>query len=83
MGNAISTFIAGLAPAELQAYRLQEAASVKLPYLGLALAILILAVLIAKSTLPALAIQRRDAAAGKDRSKHKDRERASTESCCR
>ena len=53
-----------LVPAELQAYRLQEAASVKLPYLGLALAILILSVLIAKSTLPALAIQRRDAAAG-------------------
>ena len=40
-----------LAPAELQAYRLQEAASVKLPYLGLALAILLLGVLIAKSNL--------------------------------
>ncbi len=53
-----------LAPAELQAYRLQEAASVKLPYLGLALAILILCLLIAKSTLPNLAIQRHDAAAG-------------------
>jgi MFS transporter, FHS family, L-fucose permease len=52
-----------LAPAELQAYRLQEAGSVKLPYLGLALAILILGVLIAKSNLPAPAVERRDAAA--------------------
>ena len=51
-----------LAPAELQAYRLQEAASVKLPYLGLAFAILILGVLIAKSNLPALVVERRDAA---------------------
>src|ERR1700730_8504973 len=51
-----------LAPAELQAYRLQEAASVKLPYFGLALAILILGVLIAKSNLPALVVERRDAA---------------------
>jgi FHS family L-fucose permease-like MFS transporter len=53
-----------LAPAELQRYRLQEAASVQLPYLGLALAILILGILIAKSTLPNLAIQRHDRAAG-------------------
>jgi MFS transporter, FHS family, L-fucose permease len=51
-----------LAPAELQAYRLQETASVKLAYLGLALAILILGVLIAKSNLPALMVERRDAA---------------------
>jgi MFS transporter, FHS family, L-fucose permease len=53
-----------LAAAELQAYRLQEAASVKLPYLGLAVAILILGILIAKSTLRNLAIERHDAAAG-------------------
>jgi MFS transporter, FHS family, L-fucose permease len=52
-----------LAPAEVQAYRLQEAASVKPPYLGLALAILVLGVLIAKSTLPNLTVQRHDAAA--------------------
>lgn len=52
-----------LAPAELHAYRLQEAASVKVPYLGLALAVLILGFLIAKSTLPILTIQRHDAAA--------------------
>jgi MFS transporter, FHS family, L-fucose permease len=52
-----------LAPADLEAYRLQEAASVKLPYLGLALAVLILGVLIAKSNLPGLAVERRDAAA--------------------
>ena len=52
-----------LAPAELQAYRLQEAASLKPPYLGLALAILILGVLIAKSTLPNLGVRRLDAAA--------------------
>jgi MFS transporter, FHS family, L-fucose permease len=53
-----------LLPAELHAYRLQEAASVKLPYLGLALAMLILGFLIAKSTLPALAIQQGGSAAG-------------------
>jgi MFS transporter, FHS family, L-fucose permease len=53
-----------LAPAELQAYRLQEAASVKLPYLGLALALLILGILIAKSTLPNLATRRHDVTAG-------------------
>ncbi len=52
-----------LAPADLEAYRLQEAGSVKLPYLGLALAVLILGVLIAKSNLPAPAVERRDAAA--------------------
>jgi MFS transporter, FHS family, L-fucose permease len=40
-----------LLPAELHAYRLQEAASVKLPYLGLALAILVLGFLIAKSNM--------------------------------
>ena len=34
----------------------------KLPYLGLALAILILGVLIAKSNLPALVVKRRNAA---------------------
>ncbi|HEY8009230.1 MAG TPA: sugar MFS transporter [Methylocella sp.] len=50
-----------LAPADLQAYRLQEAASVKLPYLGVAFAILILCVLIAKSNLPALVVERCDA----------------------
>jgi MFS transporter, FHS family, L-fucose permease len=53
-----------LAPTELQHYRLEEAASVQLPYLGLALAILILGILIAKSTLPNLAIERHDRAAG-------------------
>jgi MFS transporter, FHS family, L-fucose permease len=53
-----------LAPADLEAYRLQEAASVKQPYLGLALAVLILGVLIAKSNLPGLAVERCDAAAG-------------------
>jgi MFS transporter, FHS family, L-fucose permease len=47
-----------LGPAELHAYRLQEAASVKLPYVGLALALLILGILIAKSTLPNLASHR-------------------------
>jgi FHS family L-fucose permease-like MFS transporter len=52
-----------LLPAELHAYRLQEAAAVKLPYFWLAVAIFTLAVLIAKSALPALAIRRRDPAA--------------------
>ena len=54
--------VRGLAPAELQAYRLEEAASVKLPYLGLALALLILGVLVAKSNLPILGVERRDTA---------------------
>jgi FHS family L-fucose permease-like MFS transporter len=53
-----------LLPAELHAYHLQEAAAVKLPYLWLAVAIFTLGVLIAKSALPALAIHRRDPAAG-------------------
>lgn len=51
-----------LAPAELQAYRLQEAASVIPPYLGLALVIFILAALIARSKLPVPPIERCDVA---------------------
>src|SRR6202162_4552460 len=39
-------------PDRLQAYRLQQAASVKLPYLGLALALVVLALVIAKFKLP-------------------------------
>jgi len=51
-----------LAPAELEAYRLHEAASVIPPYLGLALVIFILGALIARSNLPAFPVERRDAA---------------------
>ena len=51
-----------LAPAELEAYRLHEAASVIPPYLGLALAIFILGALIARSNLSAFPVEHRDAA---------------------
>jgi len=44
-----------LAPADLQAYRLHEASSVKMPYLGLALALMALAVMIALYKLPSIA----------------------------
>jgi MFS transporter, FHS family, L-fucose permease len=60
-----------LLPAELRAYRLEEAAAVKLPYLVLAVAILTLGVLIAKSALPTLAIDKRDPAAGGPIWKHR------------
>jgi FHS family L-fucose permease-like MFS transporter len=43
-----------LPPAQLQAYRVQQASSVKLPYLGLALALIALALVIAKFKLPAI-----------------------------
>jgi len=52
-----------LSPAELHAYRLQEAAAVKIPYLVLAVAIFTLAVLIANSAIPAVAIDKRDLSA--------------------
>ena len=41
-----------LAPLDLQAYRVQQAASVKLPYLGLALLLMALAIVIALVKLP-------------------------------
>lgn len=44
--------IRSMAPAALHAYRLQQASSVKVPYLGLGLALLILCILIAKAHLP-------------------------------
>jgi MFS transporter, FHS family, L-fucose permease len=53
-----------LLPGELKAYRLAEAAAVKLPYLLLAAAILTLAVLIARSALPSLAAGKGDSKAG-------------------
>lgn len=43
-----------LSGAALQAYRVQEASSVKLPYLGLSLALVALAVVIAKFNLPTI-----------------------------
>ncbi len=42
---------------ELQAYRLQQASSVKLPYLGLAIALIALALVIAKFRLPTIAAE--------------------------
>ena len=47
-----------LPPVQLQAYRVQQAASVKLPYLGLALALIALALVIAKFKLPAISTDR-------------------------
>ncbi len=44
-----------LAPAAKQAYRLHEAATVKMPYLGLGLALMALAVMIALYKLPSIA----------------------------
>ncbi len=44
-----------LAPDALQAYRLHEAATVKLPYLGIALALVVLALVIARFNLPKIA----------------------------
>jgi len=41
-----------MSPAALHAYRAQEASSVKLPYLGIALALIVLAIVIAKFNLP-------------------------------
>lgn len=41
-----------MAPADLSAYRLSEAASVKMPYLGLGIALVVLAVIIALYKLP-------------------------------
>lgn len=44
-----------LPAAQLQNYRLQQASSVKLPYLGLALTLVVLGIIIAKFKLPAIA----------------------------
>jgi len=44
--------LSGLAPQALQAYRVQQAASVKLPYAVIAVALVLLAVLIGASKLP-------------------------------
>jgi len=52
--------IRAMAPAELQSYRLHEAASVKLPYLGIAVALLVLGIVIAKFRLPSLPIEKHD-----------------------
>src|SRR5579862_10050578 len=41
-----------MSPAALHAYRLEEASSVKLPYIGIALALIVLGVVIAKFNLP-------------------------------
>lgn len=53
-------------PANLQAYRLHEAATVKMPYLGLAVALLVLAFLIAKAHLPVLSVEHHDPGAATD-----------------
>jgi len=49
-----------LAPQALQAYRVQQAASVKLPYVVIGVALTLLAVLIAKAKLPKLEIAKND-----------------------
>lgn len=52
-----SAELRNMLPADLQAYRLHEASSVKLPYLGLAIALLLLAAIIAKFHLPKLSVE--------------------------
>lgn len=47
-------------PSDLQTYRLHEAASVKMPYLGLAIALMVLAFLIAQARLPVLSVEHHD-----------------------
>ncbi|HEY4962147.1 MAG TPA: sugar MFS transporter [Terriglobales bacterium] len=44
--------IAKMLPAELQTYRIEQASSVKLPYIGIAVALVVLAVVIARFKLP-------------------------------
>src|ERR1700739_430757 len=44
--------IRGMSPDQLHAYRLQQASSVKLPYFGLAVALFVLGLIIAKFKLP-------------------------------
>jgi FHS family L-fucose permease-like MFS transporter len=44
--------LAKLAPAALHAYRVEQAASVKIPYLVISIALVVLAVIIARSNLP-------------------------------
>ena len=39
-------------PAELQAYRIEQASSVKMPYIGIAVALVLLAVVIGRFKLP-------------------------------
>ncbi|MDD8016842.1 MAG: L-fucose:H+ symporter permease [Bacteroidota bacterium] len=63
-----------LSPEKLQAYRLIEATSVQVPYIGLAIALVILAVVMAKFKLPVIAsVEDHHAKAGKlsDALKHR------------
>ena len=53
--------LAKLSPVALHAYRIQEAATVKIPYLVIAGALIVLAVLIAASNLPRIATATQDA----------------------
>ncbi len=55
LGTAVaksSDQLKAMSPEALQAYRVQEASTVKLPYIGIAIALLILAAVIAKFKLP-------------------------------
>lgn len=56
--------VAKLSPADLTAYQLAEAASVQVPYLGLAAAFLVIAALIALVKLPAIEAADQTSAAG-------------------
>jgi MFS transporter, FHS family, L-fucose permease len=53
-----------LGPAELQAYRLHEAATVKLPYLAIAAVLVVIAVLIARFHWPSLSVEKMKPVAG-------------------
>jgi FHS family L-fucose permease-like MFS transporter len=66
--------IRAMTPQALQEYRLQEASSIKLPYLGLALALIALGIIIAKFKFPAIQpAQDAEAAASEDSSLWKHR----------
>lgn len=51
-----------LAPADLHAYRLHEASSVKVPYLVMALALIVLGTVIARFNLPVLSVEKHNSA---------------------
>jgi len=53
-----------LSPVDLQAYRLHEAASVKLPYLAIAVALIALGIVIAMFKLPVLQVEKQRSNAG-------------------
>jgi MFS transporter, FHS family, L-fucose permease len=64
VGAKPATELHAMAPDALQAYRLQQASSVILPYIGLSLTLLVLAVIIAAAKLPGIPQAARRSASG-------------------